>query len=98
MTFYKSFLFQLSADYHSEDYSRYVSKSLNKNTGSINIFLKSRSLKNAFVCGCIFLFIYGVLLGVGEIKSSSLEPFLEMIYIKSINVDFFRYLFLMIGL
>ena len=98
MTFYKSFLFQLSADFHSEEYSRYVSKSLNRNSGSINIFLKSRKLRNCFLCGCISLFIYGLLLGVVEINFPALTKFLDYFHIESINIDFFRYLFLMIGL
>lgn len=96
LSFYKSFLFQLSADYYSESYSRYVSKSLNKNTGIVNLFFKTPKIRAYFIVGCLFLLISGLFLGVEKFNPEIIEKIMNFFSI-SLNDDFFRYLFLLLS-
>lgn len=64
ISFYKSFLFQLSADFYNEKYSRYISKALNKTTGLINMFFKTRGVLSLFIISFIFGALYLIFDGV----------------------------------
>lgn len=93
ITLYKSFLFQLSADFYSEKYSRYISKVLNKSTGVLSVFFKTKIIKFCFLLSCFFGIMYLLLHGVEKIKLDIFRIIFETTQIK-VNIDFFKYLFL----
>ena len=71
LSFYKSFLFQLSADFYNEKYSRYISNALNKSSGFINIFFKTIGVKVLFIFSCIFGALFYISKSIKTVKKVS---------------------------
>lgn len=89
MSFYKSFLFQLSSDFYGDKYSQYISKALNKKTGFINIFFKTRIVLWSFILACVFAGIYILFEGINHVEWNFLKNILNLINVK-INISFYK--------
>lgn len=91
--FYRSFLYQLAADFCDIKEAKYISKLLNKTTGFFSFSLKKKKMEILFFASLVTLGLSLLVKGIKEIKSVKLYEFFVKIGIF-LNLDFLRYFFL----